>query len=133
MKGEKLQAEFIRVKQLLKAAQISCEVEGDVTLTNTPLLVENTLVMCLKEAITNVVKHSQATFCKIGIVHSPEQWLMRIEDDGVGITKENISLRNNGIQGMRERLEFVNGSLKINAKQGTQLTIQIPNVIKQSE
>ncbi|HEY4601986.1 MAG TPA: sensor histidine kinase [Cerasibacillus sp.] len=133
MKGEKLQEELIRVKQLLKAAQISCEIEGDVTLTNTPLLVENTLVMCLKEAITNVVKHSQATSCKIRINHSPEQWLMRVEDDGVGITKKNISLRNNGIQGMRERLEFVNGSLKIASIHGTQLTIQIPNVIKQSD
>ncbi|GEN29998.1 two-component system sensor histidine kinase DesK [Cerasibacillus quisquiliarum] len=133
MKGEKLQEELIGVKQLLKAARIECQVVGDVILKNTPLLVENTLVMCLKEAITNVVKHSQATFCKIGIVHSPEQWLMCIEDDGIGITEENLNHMNNGIQGMRERLEFVNGSLKIDAKQGTQLTIQIPNVIKQSE
>src|SRR5699024_4390099 len=60
MKDAKLQDEMVRVRQILQAAQIDFQVKGDPVLQDTPLLVENVLTMCLKEAVTNLVKHSQA-------------------------------------------------------------------------
>ncbi len=39
----------------------------------------------------------------------------------------------NGLQGMRERLEFVNGSLDIQSANGTTLTVRVPNVIQRTE
>ena len=35
-----------------------------------------------------------------------------------------------GLIGMRERLEFVNGSLDIETKEGTMLVIKVPNSVK---
>ncbi|SEP63841.1 two-component system, NarL family, sensor histidine kinase DesK [Virgibacillus subterraneus] len=133
MKGAKLNDELIRVEQVLKAAQIDFHLEGNTELTKTPLLVENVLSMCLKEAVTNIVKHSQATFCNVTITQSPNEVLIKVEDNGIGISNKKDSYKENGLQGMKERLEFVNGSLDIESNNGTTLKIQVPKVVKQTE
>ncbi|MBP1949274.1 sensor histidine kinase [Virgibacillus litoralis] len=133
MKGARLNDEIIRVEQVLKAAQIDFHLEGNTELTKTPLLVENVLSMCLKEAVTNIVKHSQATSCNVTITQSPNEVLIKVEDDGIGISNKKDSYKENGLQGMKERLEFINGSLDIESTNGTTLKIQVPKVVKQTE
>ncbi|OZU89321.1 sensor histidine kinase [Virgibacillus indicus] len=133
MKGTRLRDEVTRVRQILKAAQMNFQLEGDPVLENTPLLIENVLSMCLKEAVTNVVKHSQATTCHVTIMQTPKEWVIKVKDNGIGITDKEDDLKEHGLQGMRERLEFVNGTLKIESSNGTMLTILIPHVIQQTE
>ena len=113
MRGTKVEEEMIRIRQILKAAQIKFEFEGTVQLANTPLLIENVLSMCLKEAVNNIVKHSQATTCKITVNQLPTEWYIKIEDNGIGNQQTDEFLIGNGIRGMKERLEFVNGCLDI--------------------
>ncbi|UJL46254.1 sensor histidine kinase [Virgibacillus sp. NKC19-16] len=132
MKGEKLKDEMIRIQQILQAAQIEFHLEGNPELKYTPLLTENVLSMCLKEAVTNVVKHSQAASCKVSIIQSPTALILQVKDDGIGIP-DQITFKENGLQGIKERLEFVNGSLGLDASNGTTLTIQVPQVIQQME
>ncbi|MBP1970260.1 two-component system sensor histidine kinase DesK [Virgibacillus natechei] len=132
MKGKKLQDEMIRIQQILQAAQIDFHLDGSPELTNTPLLTENVLSMCLKEAVTNVVKHSQATACRVSIMQSSTELVLQVKDDGIGIP-EQMAFQENGLQGIKERLEFVNGSLTIESSQGTTLTIHVPHVIQQME
>ena len=131
MKSAKLQDEIIRIKQVLKAAQMDFHLEGDPNIKNTPLLVENVLSMCLKEAVTNVVKHSHATVCQVLIKQSPSEVFIQVHDNGIGSTDKLDFPQGHGIRGMKERLEFVNGSLAINNVDGTTLTIQVPNVIQE--
>ena len=133
MRGTKVEEEMIRIRQILKAAQIKFEFEGTVQLANTPLLIENVLSMCLKEAVNNIVKHSQASTCKITINQLPTEWYIKIEDNGIGNQQTDEFLIGNGIRGMKERLEFVNGCLDIQSSNGTTLIVKIPNVIKQVE
>ncbi|HLQ72969.1 MAG TPA: sensor histidine kinase [Bacillota bacterium] len=129
MRTIKLVDELVRIKQMLTAANISVQINGSAVLKETPLLTENVLSMCLKEAITNVVKHSQATQCEIDIDQTDEQLMIRIRDDGVGIYSQNNTLDGHGIRGMKERLEFMNGQLMINEDNGTTLSISIPRVV----
>jgi len=133
MKGMKLNDELMRISQLLDVAKIEYHLNGDPELRNTPVLVENVLSMCLKEAITNVVKHSRATRCTIIIKQTAEEWAIQVLDNGIGLPNKESFLKGNGIIGMKERLEFVNGSLKMEMLEGdgTLLTIQIPRVIQQ--
>lgn len=133
MRGAKLDDEIIRIRQILKAAQMDFSIEGNPQLTNTPLLVENVLSMCLKEAVTNVVKHSQATACKVLIEQSPNELLIEVRDNGIGIPDKIDSFKGHGLGGMRERLEFVNGSLEIVSSNGTTLHVRVPNVIQQTK
>ena len=89
--------------------------------------------MCLKESVTNVVKHSQATKCTITIKQSKDEWTLEIIDDGIGIPHKKDTLKEHGLRGMRERLEFVNGTLDIMSDKGTKIMIRVPNVIKQDD
>jgi two-component system sensor histidine kinase DesK len=128
MRGTKLEDELLRIQQILRAADIDFVLYGNAKLTNTPLLVENVLSMCLKEAVTNVVKHSQATRCSVLIKQKPEEVLVQVQDDGVGLEGGHWN-QGNGLAGMRERLEFVNGSVDIKTMDGVTLNIRVPNVI----
>lgn len=132
MKGTRLKEEIIRVRQLLDAARIEFHLEGNPDFEDIPLLVENVMSMCVKEAVTNVVKHSEATRCTISVIPSKEKLVVTILDNGKGIQLTNF-IEGNGIIGMRERLEFVNGSLKIDSTNGTKLAILVPRVIQQME
>lgn len=129
MRGTKLEEELLRVQQILKAAEIDFVLYGNPELKNTPLLVENVLSMCLKEAVTNLVKHSQAGRCTILIKQSPEEVLVQVQDDGIGLPESGVFLQGNGLAGMRERLEFINGSVDIKGMDGAILNIRVPNVI----
>lgn len=133
MRGTKLQDELIRVQQIIEAAEMTYTQEGDSKLSNTPLLVENVLSMCLKEAATNIVKHSNASRCHVIIRQQPNEILVNIEDDGIGIPDNIKPFKGHGLQGIRERLEFVNGSLDIQSDNGTKLTLHVPNVIQHVE
>ncbi len=133
MREANLEEEIIRIQQMLNAAQKKFTIEGNPKLINIPLLVENVVSMCLKEAVTNVVKHSQASYCHILIKQSPDELLIRVQDNGMG-TPESIDFtKGNGLRGMKERLEFVNGSLEIRPLNGTTLNIRVPNVIQQTK
>src|SRR5690625_7940349 len=112
---------------------MTCHIDGETKLKDTPLLIESVLTMCLKEAVTNVVKHNQATSCHITIKQLSKEWLLKIKDNRIGLGKSSNKLKGNGIKGMKERLEYVNGNLDIQASQGLQVTIRIPNVIKEVE
>ncbi|MCM3651667.1 sensor histidine kinase [Metabacillus litoralis] len=133
MRGIRVKEEMIRVKQILKAAQIHIVIEKESALTNVPLLTENILSMCLKEAVNNVVRHSNASTCYISIDQSRKGIEIIIRDDGIGNLTKNNLVKGNGLTGMKERLEFVNGNLEIFSKEGTTLLIKVPNVVKQTD
>ena len=133
MRGIKLKGEIIRVKQILEAAQIEFVFEQERPLTSVSLLTENILSMCLKEAVTNVVKHSGATSCNISIEQTWKEIVMIVQDNGVFKKTEAAFLRGHGLIGMKERLEFVNGSLEIISKEETTLIIKVPNDVKQMD
>lgn len=133
MRGIRLKDEMIHVKQILKAAQIEFVNEREFDLTNVSLLTENILSMCLKEAVTNVVKHSGASRCYLSIEQSWNQIIIIVRDNGNGKLAEGQFSKGHGLIGMKERLEFVNGSLEILTQEGTTLIIKVPNDVKQAD
>lgn len=129
MRGTRLEDELFRIKQILKAAQIEFSLEGGKP-ANISLLYENVLSMCLKEAVTNIVKHSNATSCSIQFESSQAELKVKVQDNGVGMDT-SLQSTGNGLLGMKERLEFINSSMDIVCDQGTAIIIQVPIVTKQ--
>jgi two-component system, NarL family, sensor histidine kinase DesK len=132
MRGIRLKDEIVSVKQILKAAEINFEGNQDFSLKNVPLLTENILSMCLKEAVNNVVKHSGASSCSISIEQSWKEIVMTIHDNGVFKSDGDSDVKGSGLLGMKERLEFINGSLELLTREGTTLVIRVPNDVKPS-
>ncbi|MGM7722707.1 sensor histidine kinase [uncultured Metabacillus sp.] len=133
MRGIRLKEEMLHVKQILKAAEIDLVSNDNLVLKDVPLLTENILSMCLKEAVTNVVRHSGASTCFISVKQTANEIEITVKDDGIGFIANDKFTKGNGLAGMKERLEFVNGSLNIISQEGTALLIKVPNVVKQAE
>lgn len=127
MRSTRLVDEVIRARQILAAAEIELRIEGDPAITNIPSNFENVLGMCLKEAVTNVVKHSGATVCNLIFKQKDDEVSIIVQDNGKGMKARKPV--GSGLKGMRERLEFVNGSLEIEEEHGTTLTIRMPIAI----
>jgi two-component system, NarL family, sensor histidine kinase DesK len=131
MRGIRLEDEIVRIKQILKAAEIELIIEDASNLPNTSLFLENILSMCLKEAVTNVVKHSKADTCEITIDEYENELAIKVKDNGIGLLKDKDLSKGSGLRGMEERLDFVNGTLEIISDNGTTLIMRVPKVIKQ--
>jgi len=133
MRGMRLKDEIVLVKQILEAAQINFSGVDEFKLTNVSLLTEHILSMCLKEAVTNVVKHSGSTSCFISIDQSWKEITVIIKDNGIFKCEDKKLGIGNGLIGMKERLEFVNGSVELLTVEGTTLIIRVPNDVKQTD
>ncbi|EFU42259.1 integral membrane sensor signal transduction histidine kinase [Paenibacillus vortex V453] len=129
MRGTRLTDEFFRIRQILKAAQIELTFEGTLEPDNLSLMNENVISMCLKEAVNNIVKHSNATTCSIAIESTESDLVARVKDNGTGFVTDAKN-RGNGLRGMRERLEFVNGSMEFTSGEGTTLVLRVPTVLR---
>ncbi|WP_419880934.1 sensor histidine kinase [Peribacillus sp. B-H-3] len=132
MRGIKLKEEIIRVNQILDAAQIEFQYKQGAELANVPPLIENIVSMCLKEAVTNVVKHSGATECSVNAVQKGNEVCVTVHDNGTSVITETDFIKGHGLIGMKERLEFVNGTLQILSGNGTSLVIKVP-IVKTAE
>ncbi len=132
MKAVRLPEELARVQQVLRAAEIELTVEGETRYQQITPIVENVLSMCLKEAVTNVVKHSFASKCTITFHTVSENFSITVADNGIGLLEGTDALPGNGLNGMRERLDFVNGKLQIQKESGggTAMTFIIPSILK---
>ncbi|WP_088072864.1 sensor histidine kinase [Gottfriedia luciferensis] len=131
MRGIRIKDELTRIKQILHAAEISFECNDNLTLSNVSLLTENIVSMCLKEAVTNVVKHSSATLCKISIKQTKNEIIFSVMDNGVGCANTQKFTTGYGLIGMKERLEFVNGTLEVICENGMTLIMKVPIDVKQ--
>lgn len=93
-----------------------------------PVLQQQILALC-GEALTNVVKHAQATAIIVEIFWTEETLTITIEDDGCGFDPTAPQPANSyGLRIMQERAIHLDGFLSIQsqAQMGTQLLLQIP-------
>lgn len=104
---------------------------ANLSLPLTPLQ-ETILAMCLRETITNVVRHSRATSCTIRLDIQEGEVCVTVSDDGIGLKPEQANTSSNGIAGLRQRLILVDGSLSLSSSpgKGTEATLRIPRVIR---
>jgi NO-binding membrane sensor protein with MHYT domain len=94
------------------------------------------LFRILQEALTNILRHAQATRVNITIEEEEGEFVLRIRDNGRGITEaEKTRPRSLGLIGMRERAQLIGGKIEITGVtgKGTVLTVRIPLRIQASD
>lgn len=97
---------------------------GDDTLSND---VATALYRIVQESLTNVVKHAGARRVSIVLSRNNDDVVAVIEDDGHGFQLKTPS-DGSGIQGMRERVQLLNGRLRVssNERAGTAIIVEVP-------
>ncbi|GAB4216779.1 MAG: hypothetical protein OHK0022_58310 [Roseiflexaceae bacterium] len=98
-----------------------------------PPAVEAAVFRIVQEALTNVLKHAQASRVSVILERRPGALRVIIEDDGQGFrveatTPEPTSGRRLGLLGMRERATLAGGALTIESAlgEGTSIYLSIP-------
>lgn len=84
-----------------------------------------------QEALTNIVKHANATAVRIELFEQSSAVTLEIVDDGRGLTEENLAKLNRfGIRGMRERADNLGGWLEVHGSpgSGTSVMVSLPKV-----
>lgn len=65
-----------------------------------------------QECITNVIRHSSATWCQISIRKAQDHLVLEISDNGVGINDSETRIHG-GLYGIRERAEIIGADVDI--------------------
>ncbi len=88
-----------------------------------PAAVETAAYRIVQEAMTNVVRHADATRATVRIQYDGDQLLVAVIDDGVGLADEHAS--GVGLQSIRERAAELNGQIRVASRQGAGTTLEV--------
>lgn len=105
---------------------VGLNVDSDIKLDETLIDIRQIEVIfrCVQEAITNVIKHSNATHCDIKLSSDSQTIQLQIQDNGQNTQAYKPG---NGLTGMKERVNSLDGSLAYQANEkGFNLTIRLP-------
>lgn len=110
----------------LSAAGIGVRVDGSVE--QLPDEVEDVLAWAVREATTNVVRHSGASTCAISLATNEEAVALQVEDDGT--SDPEVVRSGAGLTGLAERADRLHGTLETGARPGGgfRLRLRVPLV-----
>ncbi len=112
---------------------ITLEVKGLSQRRPAPVI-ETELFRITQEALSNTIKHAQATSATIKLEFNKAQVVLRAEDNGRGFDAGAVLsgtsgyTRNLGLLGIQERAEICGGTLEIDSalQRGTRVRVEIP-------
>lgn len=112
------------VQALAARCPVPCVLQAE-QLGRLPAAVEAAAYFAVAEALTNVAKHSGARHAWVSLAIDREQLTVLVHDDGKGGADEK---RGTGLDGIRGRVEALDGSASISSPEGgpTVLTVVLP-------
>ncbi|MEU3525970.1 histidine kinase [Streptomyces sp. NPDC038707] len=124
----RLAAELAGAQVALTAAEVIAEVPAEPDLAGVPEETESALAWALREAVTNVVRHSGASRCAVRLLRHETLdgpvLELTVEDNGSGGSGKGPG---NGLTGLTERLQKVGGTLRAGRiKRGFRLVARVP-------
>jgi signal transduction histidine kinase len=101
-------------------------VDAPETLPPLPAAAEVAAYRIALEALANVVRHAQATVCRVRVTVDDDVLKIEVADDGVGLPPEHRA--GVGIAAMRERAAELGGELRIRTGDagGTHVSARLP-------
>jgi len=135
-----LAIEVITARSALEAAGIGLDDDPELTMRSGTFdpEAEAALAWCLREAVTNVIRHSRARHCRLRLIERPGEVSLEVTDDGRGFSgpaKDNAkdsaeaAATGSGLRGISERLSAAGGHLSLGQGdngRGFRLTATVP-------
>lgn len=84
------------------------------------------LFYAVKEALHNIIKHSQATEAEVKFTLKQDVLSVVISDNGTGIDEEAMNRFGNGLNNMKKRMKSIKGDCLIENRKGTRITLVLP-------
>lgn len=113
-------AELDRVEALLKAADIG--VERRCEQLEMPQAKERVLALIVREAVTNILRHSGASSCRLALFRAEGAYRLDVVDNGRGgALDEGVGMRS-----IRARAEALGGTAVWTSGDGTRMSVSVP-------
>lgn len=121
------------IKKLTNELKQKSNLQFDVNIDELPELSqakEDHLFRLLQEALSNALRHANATKITVNIKEKSDAIHIHISDNGIGfnLEEQSQSKTSYGLKTMRERSEEIGGTFRIRSKegQGTYIDVRIP-------
>jgi len=108
------------------AQKLTCsKVELNISIDKEPeVRIKNALISSVKEAFSNIAKHSDADKVQLNLIEHPVFYQLTIHDNGKNI---NLDLEKGiGLNNIRERVESAKGYFRIKTDSGFEIFISMP-------
>jgi PAS domain S-box-containing protein len=115
--------EMIRTQHHLN---IQFEVVGEIE--RLPTEVETAIYRIVQEALTNIVRHANATHADVLLERKKDSIIVIIEDDGIGFDPNNKAINHLGLVGMQERATMLGGTITLESSsdRGSMIKLEVP-------
>ncbi len=120
-----------QIEEFLKHSRIKCIYK--INIENISNDQEHTIAIyrIVQEALTNILRHADASKVKINIFEKESNNIIKISDNGIGFSSDEYKDVNTfGLLGMREWAIIFNGTVAIRSiiGKGTTVTVQVPKI-----
>ncbi len=104
---------------------ITCKINIPDQLPNIEVIgeIRRNVFLVVKEALNNILKHSQATEVTITLTRVEDGLTLYIHDNGIGINLDAIRQFGNGLKNMKKRMADIEVSFDIKNNNGTLITL----------
>lgn len=108
-----------------QTGECAIELLHEVRTQRFPPPIESALFRICQEALTNVRRHSGAAHARVELIEGDDTLRLSIRDDGKGFNPADVTPRQFGLQGIRERARLSGGQATIDSAPGSGTRIQI--------
>lgn len=128
LKDDSLDLEYMVKEILIQYESLSINLDYDMGKL-LPKEIKYCFMAIIKEALTNVVKHSDASKVSIVMREHPALYQVLIEDNGRGFSNIKNIGTGIGLENMRERVNAFNGNIGFSGENGFRIFITIPKEV----
>lgn len=118
------------VRRFLEPTSMRCRIDVDPDLPDAvfALPIRRTLLLAVKEAVTNAVRHSGASELHFRAFRTPQSFIVAIEDDGRGFDLATARTAGNGLAHLGDRLREIGGTTRIVTAPGAgcRIALEVP-------
>ena len=116
--------------RLLSTSGLKCEVDLPDEVPDLPLSADarHHLLLVVKEALHNAVKHSGGTKVRLIVSIDRGELKVVVEDDGAGFPPDPVRAGSNGLRNMRERMAALGGGIdfETSGNHGARVELRLP-------
>jgi signal transduction histidine kinase len=118
-------------RQIISSTSIHVDLKTKGQVRALPEIIEESFLRINHEALTNVIKHSGATFVSVQLEFEAQRVILKIRDNGRGFVPQNAAGPNEGhfgLLGISERVKRLGGQFNLVSipNEGTTVQIGIP-------
>jgi len=115
-------------RQITDHSGVVCELNMEEEAVSLDAHQTNIVFRIVQESLTNVARHSRATAANISLERSGGEYVLTVEDNGVGFDPTRREPKSLGLLGLKERANMLGGRIEIRSAPdaGTTIVVAFP-------